>query len=142
MKSIYLLFFLLLSTISTVFTDPNITLSSPSLQSNVNYDETPSLIKEKTQSQLNLPPQLQLSQNIQTQSIILGPATHRIDHGFDLDNIDPYLEIVKAPQPQTRPINTNIDDQKDLNNLKISPENNVQLNKTHALSFILFLLNL
>ena len=145
MKS--LLIFLTTILLSLASND-NSTQPQPPPASQVQYDETPQLVKEKTVALPPTIPQTQLlSPNVQTQSIILPPSAAimtgnpHIVRGFNLDNIDPELEIVK-PIPVATALNKNNNLNKPKENAvenkgelpKMNNEANLRLNKTHNLS--------
>jgi len=111
-------------------------------------------VREKTQL-LPPPPQAQaqiqmLSPNVQAQSIILSPSampTPHLVHGFNLENIDPDLEIVRkaAPLPIKQkpnvgqaPANQEAKGDNSQELPKINIEANRKLNKTHNLSKIYY----
>lgn len=148
MKSLILfLSTLLLCSLSRASKDPNSTQPTPTPPVQVQYDETPQLVREKTIALPQPIPQTQLlSPNVQTQSIILPPSSAmpgpHIVRGFNLDNIDPELEIVKptpiAPAPVANK-NKALDMPKangvDKGEMpKMNNEANLRLNKTHNLS--------
>ena len=149
MKSLILfLTTILLFSLSWASKDPNSTQPTPTPPVQVQYDETPQLVKEKTVALPPAIPQTQfLSPNVQTQSIILPPSmamtgNPHIVRGFNLDNIDPELEIVKPTPIATAPVlnkNKNLATQNDgsVNKgemPKMNNEANLRLNKTHNLS--------
>ena len=152
MKSLYL-FSILFITLSLIVTQPppipasNTSFQSPNIQAfqgQVTYSESPSIIQTKStpdvvisQAQAQI-----LAPNIQTRTIINGIESPHLDHGFNLDNIDPQLEIVRAPSPIPLNDQKNIQNPGKLPNIgdedftQRSVEANLRLNKTHSLSII------
>lgn len=74
---------------------------SPITSKSSSYEEIPLFIKEKPPVEVSLPDHI-ISSNIQTHTTFLGnepqiQASH-MDHGFNMDNIDPDLQIVRSKE--------------------------------------------